>query len=107
MAQDVYLSFGADASGLEAGLAAAQAAVRQTAAEMRSLASAMVKTGAAADSDLGSRLSAMGRNLRRPAVDRRVRPKRYPGRCFDRGRKPLERYPNGLNRLGISESVSF
>jgi hypothetical protein len=60
MASDVYLSFGADTGPLEGALAAAQAAVRQTAAEMRSLAGEMARTGTSMDSDMGSRLSSLG-----------------------------------------------
>ena len=63
MASDIYLAFGADTGGLEAGLAQAQAAVKATTAEMRSLASEMVKTGAATDSELGSRLADLGSKL--------------------------------------------
>jgi hypothetical protein len=63
MAADIYLAFGADVGGLEAGLAQAQAAVKATTAEMRSLASEMVKTGAATDSELGSRLADLGSKL--------------------------------------------
>jgi hypothetical protein len=60
---DVFLAFGADVGGLEAGLAQAQAAIKATTAEMRSLAAEMVKTGASADSELGSRLAALGSKL--------------------------------------------
>jgi hypothetical protein len=63
MAADIYLAFGADTGGLEAGLAQAQAAVKATTAEMRSLASEMVRTGAATDSELGARLAELGSEL--------------------------------------------
>ena len=63
MASDIYLAFGADTGDMEAGLARAQAAVRATTAEMRSLASEMVKTGAATDSELGARLAELGSKL--------------------------------------------
>src|SRR6516162_7110580 len=63
MAADIYLAFGADTGGLEAGLAQAQAAVKATTAEMRSLASEMVRTGAATDSELGARLADLGSKL--------------------------------------------
>ena len=63
MAADIYLAFGADTGGLEAGLAQAQAAVKATTAEMRSLASEMVRTGAATDSELGARLAELGSKL--------------------------------------------
>jgi hypothetical protein len=63
MASDLYIAFGADTGEMEAGLARAQAAVRATAAEMRSLASEMVKTGPSADSEMGSRLASLGSKL--------------------------------------------
>ena len=63
MAADVYLAFGADTGDMEAGLARAQAAVRATTAEMRTLASEMVRTGAATDSELGARLADLGSKL--------------------------------------------
>ena len=63
MAADIYLAFGADTGGLEAGLAQAQAAVKATTAEMRNLAAEMVKTGAATDSELGQRLADLGSKL--------------------------------------------
>jgi hypothetical protein len=70
-AADVFLSFGASTGELEAGLASAQAAVRATAAEMRTLAAEMVKTGASADSDLGSRLAALARSSSEAKGERR------------------------------------
>ena len=45
MASDLYIAFGADTGEMEAGLAA----VRATAAEMRSLAAEMINTGGSAD----------------------------------------------------------
>ena len=60
---DVYLAFGAETGEMESALARAQAAVKATTAEMRSLANEMVSTGASADSALGSQLNALGGKL--------------------------------------------
>ena len=60
MAGDIYVSFGADTGDLEAAFALAKAQTNALAAEMRSLAVEMAATGAAADSELAGRLTAVG-----------------------------------------------
>lgn len=63
MSQDVYVSFGADTGGLEAGVALAKAEVTAMTRELTALAREMVKTGASADSELGQKLRALGGEL--------------------------------------------
>ena len=60
MADDVYVSFGGDTGPLEAAAAVARAEINSLTREMRELAAEIVKTGAAADSDLAQRLNALG-----------------------------------------------
>ena len=63
MSKDVYLSFGATTGDMEAQLARAQAMVRATANEMRSLANQMQRSGATADSEMGQKLAALGEKM--------------------------------------------
>ncbi len=63
MAADIFVSFGADTGGLEAGVAIAKAQVQGMTRELTSLAREMVKTGASADSELGQKLRALGGQL--------------------------------------------
>lgn len=61
--KDVYLNFGADTAGLEAGLAQANAAVRAYTREMNNLANQLQRTGAGLDSELGQKLTAASGKL--------------------------------------------
>jgi hypothetical protein len=63
MTSDIFVSFGADTGGLEAGVALAKASVTAMTRELTSLAREMVKAGASADSELGQKLSALGGKL--------------------------------------------
>src|SRR5271165_1110586 len=63
MGADVFVSFGADTGGLEAGFARAKAESKLLANEIANLAAEMVKAGASADSDLGQHLNQLGAQL--------------------------------------------
>ena len=60
---DIYVSFGADTGGLEAALALTKAQVTAMQRELTGMAREMQKTGAAADSELGQRMAALGGQL--------------------------------------------
>ena len=60
MAGDIYISFGADTSQLEASLAVAKAQVSSLAADFRDLTQEFVDSGASIDSDLGQQMVALG-----------------------------------------------
>ena len=60
---DVYVTFGGDASDLEASLATAKASVNAYATELRNLAKEMQATGASADSELGQRMASVAAQL--------------------------------------------
>lgn len=60
---DVYVTFGGDASALEATLASAKAAVNAYAGELRNLAKEMLSTGATADSEIGQRMQDVASHL--------------------------------------------
>ena len=68
MANDIYVSFGADTGPLEAASAVAKAEVRSLTSEINRLGAEMQKTGADMDSSLGQRLNALGSNLERWTV---------------------------------------
>lgn len=57
---DVYVTFGGDTAALEAATAAVRAQMQSMAREMRSVALDFNKVGAAADSELGKKLKALG-----------------------------------------------
>ena len=63
MSADIYVSFGANTEELEAGLALANAGVKDFGRQMRAVADDMHATGASADSDLGRKLVALGREM--------------------------------------------
>ena len=64
MANDIYVSFGAETGALEAAFATAKAEAKATSAEMTKLANEMQKAGASADSDMGRHLVELGASLR-------------------------------------------
>jgi hypothetical protein len=63
MATDVFVQFGCDLGGLESGLAIAKAQVTAMTRQLNVMAREMQATGAAADSELGQKLSALGGKL--------------------------------------------
>lgn len=63
MADDIYVSFGADTGQFEAGIARAKAEVNALAREMRQTASEMQKSGADMDSALGGHLKELGSSM--------------------------------------------
>ena len=60
---DIFVSFGADTSELEASMQVAQAIVKQTAADFRDLTEQFQDSGASIDSDLGQQMVAMGAKM--------------------------------------------
>jgi hypothetical protein len=63
MANDIFVSFGADTGPLESASARARAEIRGLTAEMNGLGRDMQRTGASMDSELGSHLNALGSEL--------------------------------------------
>ena len=60
---DLFISFGADTSGLEAAMASSKASVNAFTRELAALAREQIETGAAADSALGQKMVETARKL--------------------------------------------